>query len=70
MSQLGMSMPGGRRQRKSGLDIYTGLLCLAVLALGTATGLMYLAATKVGPDGNAFAEQESGRLRVAKETGR
>ncbi|MGP1273559.1 MAG: hypothetical protein ACTS22_09520 [Phycisphaerales bacterium] len=61
MSQFGMSMPGGRRAKRSGVDVYTGLLCLSVLALGTAVALMYLAATKVSPDaGNPFALQDEG----------
>jgi hypothetical protein len=67
MSQFGMKMPGGKRSRGGGPDVYTGLLCLSVIALGAATALMYLAAAKVGPNGNAFAEQEAGRVSLASK---
>ena len=66
MSQMGMSMPGGRRKRGGGPDVYTGLLFLAVAALAGATFLMYQAATAVGPDGNPIGEQESGRIQLAQ----
>lgn len=68
MSQFGMSMPGGRRAKGGGVDIYTGLMCLAVIALGCATGLMYLAATKVSPEkGNPFAmHSDTGTVTLPK----
>lgn len=62
MSQFGMSMPGGRRSRGGGVDVYSGLLCLAVITLGVAVFLMFQAATKVSPDaGNPFALHDDGR---------
>lgn len=67
MSQFGMKMPGGKRSRGGGPDVYTGLLCLSVIALGAATALMYLASASVGPDGNAFAEQDAGRIALANK---
>ncbi len=66
MSQMGMSMPGGRRKRGGGPDVYTGLLFLAVMVLGAATFLMYQAAVEVSPDGNPISEQEPGGVRVAQ----
>ena len=41
MSQLGMHMPGGSR-RASSLNVYTGLLFLAVVSLATASVLVDL----------------------------
>ncbi|MEM8758126.1 MAG: hypothetical protein AAGF47_10140 [Planctomycetota bacterium] len=67
MSQFGMNMPGGRRAKRGGLDVYSGLLCFAVLALGAATALMYIAATKVSPEsGNPIALQETGRVQLPR----
>ncbi|MEO1584213.1 MAG: hypothetical protein AAFR96_06540 [Planctomycetota bacterium] len=66
MSQMGMSMPGGRRKRAGGPDVYTGLLFMAVLALGAATTLMYFAAVQVGPDGNPIGEQQPNRIQLAR----
>lgn len=66
MSQMGMAMPGGRRKRGGGPDVYTGLLFLAVAALGVATFLMYQAAVEVGPQGNPIGEQQPGRIELAR----
>lgn len=66
MSQMGMSMPGGRRKRGGGPDVYTGLLFLAVAVLGLATFLMFQAASAVGPDGNAFGEQQANGIKLAR----
>ena len=63
MSQMGMAMPGGRRRKGGGPDVYTGLLFLAVAVLGAATFLMYQAAVEVGPDGNPIGQQEPNRIR-------
>ncbi len=66
MSQMGMAMPGGRRKRGGGPDVYTGLLFLAVAVLGVATYLMYLAAAEVGPNGNPIGEQEANRIQIGQ----
>lgn len=58
MSQFGMQMPGGRAKSTPTLDVYTGLLFLAVAALATATAIVWLQGSKVGPDGNALALHE------------
>ncbi|HED53279.1 MAG TPA: hypothetical protein ENJ00_03650 [Phycisphaerales bacterium] len=62
MSQFGMKMPGGRRARSGGLDVYTGLLFLMVLVLGAAATLMYFAAVKVSPDKNPLKLQDANRI--------
>ena len=66
MSQMGMAMPGGRRKRGGGPDVYTGLLFLAVAVLGVATFLMYQAAVAVGPDGNPVGEQQANRIQLPR----
>ena len=55
--QFGMKMPGGRRSRSGGPDVYTGLLFLSVLVLATATTLMYFAAVEVSPAGLSTTSQ-------------
>ncbi|MCA9272662.1 MAG: hypothetical protein KDA31_06420 [Phycisphaerales bacterium] len=62
--QFGMKMPGGRRSRGGGPDVYTGLLFLAVLVLATATTLMYLAAVDVSPESNPLALQQGDRIEL------
>lgn len=50
MSQMGMQMPGGAgARRKSGLNVYTGLMFLAVVCLGAAVAMVFLQAEKIGP---------------------
>ncbi|MEZ6233444.1 MAG: hypothetical protein R3B68_04575 [Phycisphaerales bacterium] len=60
MSQFGMQMPGGRARRGSSPDVYTGLLFLAVAALAAACVVLYMAGSKVGPEGNALGMHEAG----------
>ncbi len=62
--QLAMKMPGGRRSRSGGPDVYTGLLFLAVLVLATATTLMYFAAVEVSPESNPLSLQQSGQVKL------
>lgn len=55
MSQFGMQMPSGQLQRGPTMNVYTGLLLLAVLALLAA--IVFLAAfagPKIGPEGSPF----------------
>lgn len=49
MSQFGMQMPGGQMQRGPTLNIYTGLLGAAVIALLAACVFVALQAQKIGP---------------------
>ena len=60
MSQFGMQMPGGRMKREASMNVYTGLLFVAVAALATAAGFMWVAAKKVGDQGNPFGIQKGG----------
>jgi hypothetical protein len=65
MSQFGMQMPGGRRKAAPSLNIYTGLLFLAVAALAAATAFMYQAATKVGKSGTPWEIQDPKSLTIS-----
>ncbi len=65
MSQLGMQMPGGSR-RASTLNVYTGLLFLAVVSLATASVLVYFGAAKVGKGGDPFGIQDAKKIELKK----
>lgn len=64
MSQFGMQLPGGQMQRGPVMNVYTGLMLMAVLALLAACILVFVNAGKVGKDGQALGLQEAGRLQV------
>lgn len=64
MSNFGMQMPGGRQVRAAGPDVYTALMFVAVLSLGTALGVVYWAGSLIGPDGSAFGVHEAGRVEL------
>ena len=64
MSQFGMQMPGGRMRRAASMNVYTGLLFCAVVALATACGFMWRSAAKVGVGGNAFELQKAGAIKI------
>lgn len=49
MNQLGMQMPGSQRRRSASLNIYTGLLTVAVLCLLAAVLMVGYQANKIGP---------------------
>jgi hypothetical protein len=66
MSQYGMQMPGGRMKRTASMNVYTGLLFLAVVSLAVASGFMWQAATSVGVNGNPFELQQTGRIQLAQ----
>ena len=66
MSQFGMQMPGGRMKREASMNVYTGLLFVAVAALATACGFMWVAAKKVGVDGNPFTIQKAKDVKIFK----
>lgn len=66
MSQFGMQMPGGgQAARKAQPDVYTGLMLFSFLALATAAVFVWMAGERVGPDGNAMALQEAGKVKLA-----
>ncbi len=58
MSQFGMQMPGGQLQRGPVMNIYTGLLALAVVGLVDACGYMYVQGSKVSPTGQPWDLQK------------
>lgn len=53
--QLGMSMPGAQRGRRAQLNVYTGLMAAAVLALAAACVVVYMNGRIIGPGGDAMA---------------
>ena len=59
MSQYGMSMPGGMVQRRASMDVYTGLLFLAVVCLIAGSAFMYLQGAKLAPDGQPWNLQDA-----------
>lgn len=54
MSQFGMQMPGGNLQRGPSMNVYTGLLAAAVIALLAACAFVAIEGGKIGPDGSPF----------------
>ncbi|MBX3402293.1 MAG: hypothetical protein KF699_02660 [Phycisphaeraceae bacterium] len=54
MSQFGMQMPGGASSRSASMNIYTGLLFVAVVALIAACAWMFVQGAKIAPDGQPF----------------
>ncbi len=64
MSQFGMQMPGGRQSRGSAPDVYTALMFVGIVSMVVAVGLLWVAGSKVAPDGNPLNLQEEGRIEV------
>lgn len=60
-----MQMPGGRMKRTATMNIYTGLLFIAVVALAVACGFMWRAGTIVGANGSPFEMHTKGSIRLA-----
>lgn len=54
MSQYGMQMPGSLQQRGASMNVFTGLLALAAVAMIAASAVLFLQGTKIGPDGSAY----------------
>ncbi|MBY0312273.1 MAG: hypothetical protein K2W85_09405 [Phycisphaerales bacterium] len=55
MSQFGMQMPAGTLQRGPVMNVYTGLLLLAVLALAAASLFVFMQGALIGPEKNALS---------------
>ena len=55
MSQYGMQMPAGQLQRGATMNIYTGLLFAAVIALLAACVYMFMQGKVIGPSGDALS---------------
>jgi len=64
MSQFGMQMPGGRQSRGAAPDVYTGLMFLGIVSMIVAVALLWVAGSKVAPDGNPMKLQEAGKIQV------
>lgn len=67
MSQFGMQMPGGRQNRGASPDVYTALMFVAVVALGAACGIMWIAGSKVGVDKSPFGLQDKSRIQISSQ---
>ena len=68
MSQLGMHMPGSMGARKSSMNVYTGLLFLAVICLGVACFVVWTNGMTLTPGDSALAPltelQDANRIRL------
>lgn len=63
MSQFGMQMPGGQR-RTAQMNVYTGLLAFAVVALAAACLFVFVQGGTVGADGSPWDIQEVGKINL------
>ncbi len=54
MSQYGMQMPGGMQSRGPSMNVYTGLLLIAVVCMVAASIVVFTAGARVAPEGNVF----------------
>ena len=67
MSQLGMNLPGSQRRRGASMNIYTGLLFLAVVCLAAAVVMVWIAGIELAPEEGplgAFKVQDSNRIVI------
>ena len=64
MSQMGMNLPGATRRRGATMDIYTGLLFVAVVALIAACAVVFVNGSIIGRNGSAFSLQPAGESPV------
>lgn len=61
MARMGMQLPGGMRRATPTLNVYTGLLFLAVVALGIACAVVYTNGSLIGPEGSAIGVHEAAK---------
>ncbi len=66
MSQFGMQMPAGQFQRGPTMNVYTGLIFLAVIALLGACAFMFAQGGQLSPDGSPFSLQK-GEIKFPNE---
>ncbi|MCA9303154.1 MAG: hypothetical protein KC996_03435 [Phycisphaerales bacterium] len=66
MSQFGMQMPGGRASKGAGPDVYTALMFLGVVSMLVAVGMLWVAGSKVSPEGNPLKIQDAKRIELKK----
>ncbi len=64
MTQFGMQMPGGRQNRGASPDVYTALMFLGVVAMGVAVAMLWIAGSKVSPDGMPLSVQDADRIEL------
>ena len=64
MSQFGMQMPGARARRSASVDIYTGLMALATVALLAASVMLWVQGAKLGKDGSAIQLQDANNISL------
>lgn len=68
MSQLGMHMPGSMGARKTSMNVYTGLLFLAVVCLGAACYVVWDNGMKLTPGDGVMAPltelQDANRIKL------
>ena len=64
MNQYGMQLPGGQMQRGPSMNVYTGLLLLAVISLAAASIFVFLNAGKVGKGGKPFELQDAKSISI------
>lgn len=67
MSQLGMNLPGSKRMLGASMNIYTGLLFLAVVCMAAAVALVWQAGAELSPDQGAmapFSLQDANRIQL------
>ncbi|MCC5823373.1 MAG: hypothetical protein LAT64_02450 [Phycisphaerales bacterium] len=64
MSNFGMQMPGGSRSRGPSPDVYTALMCVGTVCMLAAVVMLYIAGTKVAPDGQPWNIQEKGENQI------
>jgi hypothetical protein len=57
MSQMGMNMPGQIRRGSAPMDVYTGILAFAVVALTAACVFVAMEGGKIGKDGSPIGLQ-------------
>ncbi len=55
MSDMGMQLPGGAMRRGPVMNVYTGLLLAAVVALAAGCGFVWFQGGKVAPDGTPLS---------------
>ncbi len=66
MSQFGMQMPGGRGPRSAGPDVYTALMFVGAISMVAAIAMLWIAASKVSPDGSPFKVQDPDRVQISQ----
>lgn len=54
MSQLGMQLPGAQARRGASMNVYTGLMFVAVVCLIAAIVVVFRAGTMLAPEGQPW----------------